>query len=228
MSARWTTAALASAIVASAVWLGGCPSKKEGAGADAAPSASANASDGGEAGATTAAPPSTDGKEIIRGACLSCHTEEMLAQQRLTKAQWTKTVGKMVLWGANIDPKEVEPLIEYLSATSGPDAGPYAATTVSAADALAAIAPTPDAPLPAGEVERGKPLFIEKCSGCHGADAHGGIGVALVDKPILYRAGDVATMVRRGRGKMLPLALTDAQIGDVLAYLRSLRNPPMK
>lgn len=228
MSARWTTAVLASAIVASAIWLVACPSKNEAAGADAGASANASGSDGGEAGAMSAAAAAADGREIVRGACLSCHSEHMLAQQRLTTAQWTKTVGKMATWGANLDPKEVEPLVAYLAATSGLDAGPYVAETVTAAEALAEIAPTPDDPFPAGDAERGKPLFINKCSGCHGADAHGAIGVALVDKPFLYRAADFAKQVRRGRGKMLPIPLTDAEIGDVLAHLRSLRNPPLK
>jgi len=222
--ARW-----AGAIVASAMWLVACPSKNENAGADASAraAASANASaDGGEGGATAAAT-AADGKEIVRGACLSCHSEHMLAQQRLTTAQWTKTVSKMAAWGANLDPKDAPALVAYLSATSGLDAGPYVAEMVPAAEALAEIAPTPDAPFPAGDAGRGKPLFIEKCSGCHGADAHGAIGVALVDKPFLYRAADFAKQVRRGRGKMLPLPLTDAEIGDVLAYLRSLKNPPL-
>jgi mono/diheme cytochrome c family protein len=228
VSAWWTTKVLACAIVASAAWLAACPSKNEGAGAnadaDASAGANASAGDGGEGGARAAA---ADGKEIVRGACLSCHTEHMLAQQRLTKAQWTKTVGKMVVWGANLDPKEVEPLVAYLAANSGPDTGPYVAETVPAAEALAEIAKTPDDPFPAGDAARGKPLYIDKCSGCHGADAHGSIGVALVDKPFLYRAADFANTVRRGRGKMLPLPLTDAEIGDVLAHLRSLRNPAL-
>jgi mono/diheme cytochrome c family protein len=230
VSARWTTALAASAICVSAVWLVACPKNESadagaGASADASASANADARDG-SAGAPAA---STDGKEIVRGACLSCHAEQMLAQQRLTPAQWTKTVGKMVVWGANLDPREVEPLVAYLSATSGPDAGPYVAETVSAADALAEIAPTPDDPIPAGDAERGKRLFIDKCSACHGADAHGAIGVALVDKPFLYRAADFARTIRRGRGKMTPLPLTtDAEIGDLLAHLRNLRNPPLK
>jgi mono/diheme cytochrome c family protein len=213
-------------VVAGAMLIG-CPSKDENAKADAGASASASADAGaGDGGAKAAV--STDGKEIVRGACLSCHSEQMLAQQRLTPAQWSKTVGKMVVWGANLDPKEVEPLVAYLSATSGVDAGPYVAEEISAKDALAEIAATPDDPIPAGVIERGKPLFLDKCSGCHGSDARGAIGVALVDRPFLYRAADFASTVRRGRGKMIPQALTDAQIGDVLAYLRSLRNPPLK
>ncbi len=226
MSAR------AAVVVVAGAMLLGCPGKNENAGAGANADAGADAGAGasasaGEGGAMSAAV-SADGREIVRGACLSCHSEQMLAQQRLTPAQWSKTVGKMVVWGANLDPKEVEPLVAYLSATSGVDAGPYVAEELGAKDALAEIAATPDDPIPPGEIARGQPLFLDKCAGCHGSDARGATGVSLVDKPLLYRAADFASTVRRGRGKMIPQALTDAQIGDVLAYLRSLRNPPLK
>ena len=228
MSARAVGAAVA--MVFAGALLIACPSKDENAKADAGANANANAEAGAGAGdgAAAAAAVSADGREIVRGACLSCHSEQMLAQQRLTPAQWTKTVGKMVVWGANLDPKEVEPLVAYLSATSGVDAGPYVPDEVSAKEALAEVAATPDDPIPAGVIERGQPLFLDKCSGCHGSDARGATGVALVDRPFLYRAADFASTVRRGRGKMIPQALSDAQIGDVLAYLRSLRNPPLK
>lgn len=149
----------------------------------------------------------------------------MIGQQRLTQAQWQKTVTKMVGWGANVEPAEVAPLVAYLSENYGPDAGAYVAETVPAAEALAEIAPTED-PFPRGDAERGKPLYTDKCQGCHGPDARGAIGVNLVDRPFLYRAADVAKTIRKGRGKMLPLPLSDAEIADVLAHLRQLKNPP--
>ena len=198
--------------------LAGCPSAPK---PDARADSSAPAAD-----ASTSAPTNApDGKALVAQACLSCHTEHMLAQQRLTQAQWTKTVTKMVGWGANLDATEVTPLVAYLSATYGPDAGPYAVETVSADEALAELAATPDDPIPAGDAERGKATFIDKCSGCHGNDARGSAGVLLVERPILYRAKDVATIVRKGRGKMLPIRMTDAELGDVLAHLRRLRIP---
>lgn len=201
-----------------ALALAGCPSKS-----DTPPDAGAPVKADAAASATTS---NADAKALVAQACLSCHTEQMLAQQRLTQPQWTKTVTKMVGWGANLDASEVAPLVAYLSATYGPDAGPFAVETISADDALAELAPTPDAPFPAGDPEKGKALFIDKCSGCHGQDARGSIGVLLVDRPILYRAADLAKIVRKGRGKMLPIALSDADVGDVLAHLRRLRNPP--
>ena len=205
-----------------ALALAGCPSKSDGP-----PDAGAPTDAAAKVDATTSATTSNgDGKALVTQACLSCHTGPLLAQQRLTQAQWTKTMTKMVGWGANLDPVEVAPLVAYLAATYGPDAGPYEVETITADDALAELASTPDAPFPPGDPDKGKALFIDKCSGCHGQDARGSIGVLLVDRPILYRAADLAKTVRKGRGKMLPIALSDADVGDVLAHLRRLRNPP--
>lgn len=227
MNASGTLAAVA--IAAMAMALVGCPDKNktEGAGANASASADANADAGDGAAAATAT--ALDGKKLVRDACLSCHSEHMLAQQRLTPAQWQKTVGKMVIWGANLDPKEIDPVVAYLVSTSGRDAppGPFVPETVPAGDALTEIAALPDDPFPPGDIERGKGLFVNKCSACHGGDARGALGVALVDKPLLYRAVEFSRTVRRGRGKMIAIPLSDAEIGDVLAYLRSLRNAPL-
>jgi mono/diheme cytochrome c family protein len=213
--------AVLGAVGMGALVLAGCPSSKP----DARPDAGATSDAAASSDATASAVAPGDGKTLVAQACLSCHSEQMLAQQRLTQAQWSKTVTKMVGWGANLDPTEVAPLVAYLSATYGPDAGPYAVETISATDALSELAPTPDDPIPAGDAERGKATFIDKCSGCHGQDARGAIGVLLIERPILYRANDLATTVRKGRGKMLPVRITDAELGDVLAHLRRLRNP---
>jgi hypothetical protein len=166
---------------------------------------------------------SDEGRALVKNACLSCHSDEMLAQQRLTPTQWSKEVTKMAAWGANLEPGEVAPLAAWLASAYGPDAGPYAAATIAAADAPLEIAPQPDGPFAGGDPERGAPLYADKCSGCRGPDARGHIGVLLVDRPILYRAPELAETVRRGRGKMAPLPLTDAQIADILAHLRRLK-----
>jgi len=206
-------------IVAVSVMVAGCP-KGENAKADASADASADADAGASANV------GVEGRALVAGACLSCHSEHMLAQQRLTQAQWSKVVTKMVGWGANLEPAEVAPLVSHLASSYGPDAGPYEPETMAAAEAPAELAATGDDPFPVGDAARGRALFVDKCSGCHGNDARGHIGVSLIDRPVLYRPADVARAVRRGRGKMLPLPLTDAEIGDVLSHLRSLRNAP--
>jgi mono/diheme cytochrome c family protein len=208
-----------------AIVLAGCP-KKEEANANADATANANASaDSSTSTSTSTSTSNTDAHTIVVNGCLSCHTEHMLLQQRLTQAQWQKVVTKMVGWGANVEPAEVAPLVAYLSANYGPDAGAYVAETIPAAEAAAELAAQQD-PFPAGDAQRGEALYIDKCSGCHGADAHGHIGVSLIDRPFLYRAVDFAKIIRKGRGKMLPLAMSDADIANVLAHLRRLHNAP--
>ncbi len=183
--------------------------------------------DAGTTAITTNAAPEVisdaEGRALVKGACLTCHSEEMLAQQRLTRAQWTKTVTKMVGWGANLEPKDTEPLTAWLAATYGPDAGPFEPATIDADAVAAELAALPDGPYANGDRERGRALYTDKCSGCHGPDARGHIGVRLVDRPFLYRAADVAETLRRGRGKMPPMVVSEAELADMLAFLRTLR-----
>ena len=189
----------------------------------APPPPPAESTTSGDASAATATAP-FDGKLLVAGACLSCHTEDLLAQQRLPKEKWAATVKKMMGWGANLDPSDAEKLVGYLAETYGPDAGPWEPGALSAEDARKALEPLDDGPYAGGDAEKGKPLFVEMCSGCHGPDARGALGVNLVERPLLYRASEVAIAVRRGRGKMTPArGMTDRQIADVIAYLRTLR-----
>ena len=173
--------------------------------------------------APVAAAPASPGHELVKGACLSCHAEEMLAQQRLPKEKWAATVKKMAGWGANLDPSEFETLATYLAASYGPDAGPWEPVAITAAAARSAIDPLPDGEYADGDKTHGAKLFGERCSACHAPDGQGGIGVNLVERPILYRAEDVAASVRGGRGKMPPTPIRDRDLADVLAYLRTLR-----
>jgi len=210
--------AILSALLASAL-LASCSRERAAARPDAGAPAATVAPDAARA---TISPSYEEGRALVKNACLSCHSEEMIAQQRLTPAQWTKVVTKMASWGANLEPNDTAPLTAWLAATYGPDAGPFVPAHVEAASAEAEIAPLSDGVYANGEAERGRALYIDRCSGCHGADARGHIGVSLVDRPFLFRAAEVAETVRRGRGKMPPMALPDAEIADILAYLRGL------
>ncbi len=176
-----------------------------------------------EAPVDAAAPaPLVDGKKLATNHCMSCHSEEMLAQQRLTHPQWAAVVKKMSGWGSTVEPHEVGALADWLAATYGPDAGPWTPRTIGADAAAAELAELPDGPFANGDVEHGRALF-SACSSCHAPNARGAIGVNLVDRPVLRRAADVAEIVRKGRGKMLPVPGTsDRDVADLVAYLRTL------
>jgi len=60
-------------------------------------------------------------------ACTECHSAEIILQQRLGKAAWTKEFEKMVKWGALVDVYDRETLIGYLSSNFPADKPAYTA-----------------------------------------------------------------------------------------------------
>ena len=204
----------------------GCRTKSEGGPAPAA-SASASASASAAPSAAKAALTPEQEKAVmgtIVNDCLACHTEQMLAQQRLTEKQWAAVVKKMQGWGSRIEPSNVEPLVAYLSARYGTEAPPYDIPTVSAAAASDALSRQPDGPLGGGDPKKGEALYKEACASCHGAEARGTpTGTNLRDQPLLYRAAEFAGIIHRGRGRMPAFPMyKEPEIGAVLGYLRAL------
>ena len=59
-------------------------------------------------------------KADVEAACYSCHSADILVQQRLTPKQWTATVDKMIRWGAVVPPEKKTPIVDYLSKHFGP------------------------------------------------------------------------------------------------------------
>src|SRR5262249_13546937 len=88
----------------------------------------------------------------------------------------------------------------------------------------ASSAPTPD---PA----RGKRLFEGQCARCHGIQGGGGTGANL-RRPKLRHAADDETLfdlIRKGipgTGMPFTFAMTDNEVRDVVAYVRSLGRIP--
>jgi hypothetical protein len=71
-------------------------------------------------------------QEKATAACTSCHEARIIVQQRLSKGAWTKEMDKMMKWGAEVDPKDRDGLIDYFSASFGPDQAPYEAPRTAA------------------------------------------------------------------------------------------------
>lgn len=46
--------------------------------------------------------------------CLICHNDDVIRQQRLTRAQWTAEINKMTGWGARVDDSSRDALLDYL------------------------------------------------------------------------------------------------------------------
>ena len=71
--------------------------------------------------------PTGAGKEAAESACLGCHEARIIVQQRLGKAAWTKEVDKMTKWGAPVEAKDRDALIDYLSTNFSTDKPTYVA-----------------------------------------------------------------------------------------------------
>ena len=59
-------------------------------------------------------------QEKAAAACSTCHEARIIVQQRLSKPAWAKEVDKMIKWGAEVDPKDRDAMIEYFSTNFGP------------------------------------------------------------------------------------------------------------
>ncbi|HEX4824147.1 MAG TPA: c-type cytochrome [Candidatus Polarisedimenticolaceae bacterium] len=164
---------------------------------------------------------------FLKNDCVACHTADLVAQQRLTDKQWPKSVDKMRGWGAPTEDDEVQPLLAGLLGVASRDAGPYVPKTISAHEAAQLFTTAPDGKLGGGDVKKGRDLYADRCSPCHADDARGGtMGVALAGRHVLDRAPDFARAIRAGRGRMPEYPeTTDAEIADMIAYLRSIKAP---
>jgi len=79
----------------------------------------------------------------------------------------------------------------------------------------------------AGNVEQGKALYLKySCYACHGYDGHGGAGARLV--PLAMTVTRFTAYVHNPR-RMPPYTdkvLSDAQLADLFAYIKSLPASP--
>ena len=89
------------------------------------------------------------------------------------------------------------------------------------AEIFAPSAPAVD--LTAGDVDRGAAIFERECAGCHGEQAQGGVGPALVGTGL--DATEVAAVVQQGRGVMPAGIVTGQEQADVVAYVVSISGP---
>jgi sulfite oxidase len=61
------------------------------------------------------APPEAVYPDGYQAACLGCHDEHMMRQQRLTGAQWDRELNKMTGWGTQMSDQDRAAILNYLS-----------------------------------------------------------------------------------------------------------------
>ena len=107
------------------------------------------------------------------------------------------------------------------SAPVAASAGPQAPASARPMPPAASVAATPSAG--AGDANAGAALVAKNsCQGCHGAQFEGGIGPKLVGIEKHLSSAQIADFIRHPRPPMPDFGFTDAQIGDIVAYLSNL------
>ena len=161
--------------------------------------------------------------------CLICHTEDMIAGQRLTPAQWKAEVDKMVNWGAPLPKEEAAPLVEYLAQRSPTGS---AARPVPVDAEGCGLPRGPGRPRQGGSGGRrpgpGRAAVCRQLRTCHGPTALGGdLGPSLAAKAILDHPREYDQIVNQGLRRMpgFRLTMTARDQADVLAWLRRRAYP---
>ena len=57
----------------------------------------------------------------FQNACLVCHQDDVIRQQRLTRAQWDREINKMTKWGAELKTEDRNKILDFLFSNYGPD-----------------------------------------------------------------------------------------------------------
>jgi hypothetical protein len=68
--------------------------------------------------------PESPVREKVETACTECHDSNIIVQQRISKAAWSKELDKMTKWGALVAPTDRDAIIDYLSVNFSPDKPP--------------------------------------------------------------------------------------------------------
>jgi len=135
--------------------------------------------------------PQGDGRDLVAVACAQCHVLAPITAMRLGQTGWRNHVTNMVMRGAQLNAREAETVVNYLTANFGPSAAP-----ATAANAIT---------LPNGP---GKDLVETRCVTCHDLER-----IATIKRDKRYWAPLVADMVMRGA----PVSAEEAQ--TIVAYL---------
>jgi cytochrome c5 len=53
--------------------------------------------------------------DIITTKCMTCHGDDLIRQQRLTREGWSREVDKMIAWGAAVTAQDRAPLLDALT-----------------------------------------------------------------------------------------------------------------
>jgi len=164
-------------------------------------------------------------KKALEASCLVCHEMRMITGLRLTPAQWTAEVDKMVNWGAVVSEGDRRLIVDYLARTQPVDAPPPAPELIALASVESPELPPGEEDPIEGDAAEGEKLYMTLCSACHGPTGMGGeLGPSLANRAIIGHTAAYNEIVQKGLRRMPPFGetLKPQQQRDILVWLRGL------
>lgn len=136
--------------------------------------------------------------------CNTCHSSDMIQQQRLNLTQWQAEVQKMVGWGSSLPKDYVNLMGEHLNRLYPADVA-REVPMVDPATLLAENAPRDTAAVTDAELNNANAalMYKEQCANCHGDQGQGAeLGIRLTTRPMLVHPDAFEQIVNKGRGIM--------------------------
>ena len=59
--------------------------------------------------------PQGEGRDLLVGGCITCHSATIVTMQRKDTTGWNRTVTQMMGWGATVPPEKKGDLVAYLA-----------------------------------------------------------------------------------------------------------------
>ena len=164
-------------------------------------------------------------RELVYGACRTCHDLGYLVESAgIGREDWDSLINGMRQYGLRIPPAERAKILDYLGTYLGPHPPPAGAATAAAAP----------------EAVDGSKIFATQCTACHQPDGKGlpGHFPPLAGNHDLFRdrllpvyvllnglSGPIAVEGNSYNGQMPSFAhLSDAEIAAVIRYVRDTLN----
>ena len=137
--------------------------------------------------------PPGEGRDIVAAACTQCHGPNAYTQLRQGPDAWRFLVYDMILRGAQVQPSEIRPVVDYLATNFGPG--------------INVPPPVVQISLPEG---KGKDLVAQRCGLCHGLDRAAGTKRARAEwDAIMSRMIFLGTPVSGDEAKIITSYLRD-------------------
>ena len=64
--------------------------------------------------------PRDRGQQMVTGRCIICHSLEMIAQQRQTRAEWAVIVDRLISFGMPMQPGDRVQILAFVATHLGP------------------------------------------------------------------------------------------------------------